>query len=70
MRAAIRAEALAGIEKHLAGGGKVPVIGENVSFTHRGDTIEVENTLFGPADLEYMNLTPYGWNNNAVAGGG
>ena len=29
-----------------------------------------EDTLFGPADLPYMNFTPYGWNHNDVAGDG
>ena len=118
MRAAIKAQVVAEVEKHLALGGEVPTLGETFSVSNRGQTSDVENTwltvgngrievdfeaylefvtrtsqlktspafdttansghegvqgedtLFGPASLEYMNFTPYGWDHNEVAGDG
>ncbi len=33
-------------------------------------TVAGENTLFGSAKAEYINFTPYAWNNNTVRGDG
>lgn len=46
----------------------VPAFDSTANTGH--ETVEGENTLFGPANLPYMNFTPYGWNNNEVAGDG
>lgn len=124
MRAAIEAEVIVSVERHLAAGGTVPARGQafDVTIPHKfgedmvidlpntwvtvdagkvtdfdlaaflrfvtqisplkpvpafdrtnnsGNTgVDGENSLFGAAQAEWANFTPFGWNANDVAGDG
>ncbi len=47
-----------------------PVPAFDRSHNTGNDGVDGENTLFGAADQEWSNFTPYGWNANDVAGDG